>query len=201
MDVRSRRQTWTSEEGHTETIFDCSLSPANPDDLFSCSFDGTIRRWDARMKKCVQTFYTADARARGLGGGDRAYEAGKGSLYSCAVSCDGSIVCGGGYEGKLYVFDVESGRAMPSLEENKLAIHRVVAHPSEPGVFAFACLDHTLTLVHVERHREGRRAPRRSSSVGSCTRPRCSAARLICSTRTRSRRGRSRGRFTCTARP
>ena len=155
VDVRSRRQTWTSEEGHTETIFDCSLSPANPDDLFSCSFDGTIRRWDARMKKCVQTFYTADARARGLGGGDRAYEAGKGSLYSCAVSCDGSIVCGGGYEGKLYVFDVESGRAMPSLEENKLAIHRVVAHPSEPGVFAFACLDHTLTLVHVERHREG----------------------------------------------
>ena len=146
VDVKARRQRWTSAGGHTETIFDCCFAPDDPNTVVTCSYDGTVRCWDARSRTCEKIFYTADARTRGLGGGDRTYEAGKGALYSCAVSCDGSVVCAAGFEGKLYFFDVETGRSFDPLAAHKGAVHRVVAHPMEAGVFAAASLDGTVSV-------------------------------------------------------
>ena len=153
VDVKARRQRWRSAGGHTETVFDCCFAPDDPNKVVTCSYDGTVRCWDARSGTCEKIFYTADARMRGLGGGDRTFEAGKGSLYSCAVSCDGSVVCAAGFEGKLYFFDVKTGRSIDPLAAHKGAVHRVVAHPMEAGVFAAASLDGTVSVCTTDRVR------------------------------------------------
>ncbi len=149
LDVKDHRVQWSNDGGHTETIFDCHLSEENPHTLVTCSFDGTVRRWDTRTKKGIQTFKTTDARSKdsALGGGDiKNDHGGKGALYSCAISCDGSIVCASGFEGKLYFFDVKTGRTLPSIHAHDLSVHRIAAHPKEGGLFAAASLDGSVSI-------------------------------------------------------
>ena len=162
-DTKHRRRLWKKGPGHTETVFACVFNPVDPNQVVSCSFDGTVRLWNARNLECVKTFHTADAprpstvggvrvpNAEGFGGGERKNEPGKGSMYTCAVSCDGAIVCGAGFEGDLYFFDVHSGRVLPPMDiapRRAGTVHKVVAHPTEPGVFACASLDGSAHVVH-----------------------------------------------------
>ena len=164
-DAKQRRRLWTKGPGHTETVFACVFNPVDANQVVSCSFDGTVRLWNARSLECVKTFHAADAprpstlggarvaSAEGFGGGERGHEPGKGSMYTCAVSCDGAIVCGAGFEGDLYFFDVRSGRALPPVDiapRREGTVHKVVAHPTEPGVFACASLDGSAHVVHYD---------------------------------------------------
>ena len=113
-------------------------------------FDGTVRLWNARSLACVKTFHAVDAprpstlggarvaSAEAFGGGERGHAPGKGSMYTCAVSCDGAIVCGAGFEGDLYFFDVHSGCALPTRGHRAEARGnraQARAHPTEPGAF------------------------------------------------------------------
>ena len=162
-DAKQRRRLWTKGPGHTETVFACVFNPVDANQVVSCSFDGTVRLWNARSLECVKTFHAVDAprpstlggahvaSAEGFGGGERGHEPGKGSMYTCAVSCDGAIVCGAGFEGNLYFFDVHSGCALPPVDiapRREGTVHKVVAHPTEPGVFACASLDGSAHVVH-----------------------------------------------------
>lgn len=162
-DAKQRRRLWTKGPGHTETVFACVFNPVDANQVVSCSFDGTVRLWNARSLECVKTFHAVDAprpstlggarvaSAEGFGGGERGHEPGKGSMYTCAVSCDGAIVCGAGFEGDLYFFDVHSGCALPPVDiapRREGTVHKVVAHPTEPGVFACASLDGSAHVVH-----------------------------------------------------
>ena len=153
VDLLERRTAWATPGGHTETIFDCSMSRHDANTLVSCSFDGTVRTWDMRTKECTSVFNSADAPTGNLGGGGGGggggagasadgllHEAGRGALYSCAISCDGGVIAAGGVQGKLYFFDVHSGRALRPLDIAGQAIHRVVPHPLQAGVFAAASL-------------------------------------------------------------
>jgi WD40 repeat protein len=42
-----------TEAGHSETIFDVEFCGSNPDYMASCSYDGTVRIWDANRMKLV----------------------------------------------------------------------------------------------------------------------------------------------------
>jgi len=42
-----------TEAGHSETIFDVEFCISNPDYMASCSYDGTIRVWDANRMNLV----------------------------------------------------------------------------------------------------------------------------------------------------
>ena len=98
-DAKQRRRLWTKGPGHTETVFACVFNPVDANQVVSCSFDGTVRLWNARSLECVKTFHAVDAprpstlggahvaSAEGFGGGERGHEPGKGSMYTCAVSC------------------------------------------------------------------------------------------------------------------
>lgn len=145
VDLREQRTAWSSEGGHTETIFDCHLSRSDCNTLVSCSFDGTVRQYDMRTKECTALYNADDAPMGGtLGGegpGHANANAGKRALYSCAVSCDGGVICAGGIEGKLYFFDVASGRPLKPVAVSGQPLHRIVPHPLEAGVFAAASLD------------------------------------------------------------
>jgi len=50
-----KRQTaeFATETGHFETIFSVKYSSANKDLLASCSYDGTVRIWNANNMKLV----------------------------------------------------------------------------------------------------------------------------------------------------
>ena len=159
--TKHRRKVWAKGPGHTETVFACVYNPLDANQVVSCSFDGTVRVWNARVQRCTKTFHTADAPrvsgergvsgSEGFGGGERKFEPGKGSLYTCAVSCDGKIVCAAGFEGDLYFFDVVTGRALPPVDiapRRDGCVHKVVAHPTRPGVFACASLDGRAHVMH-----------------------------------------------------
>lgn len=59
-DVATETRLWSSQPGHTETIFDCCFAPAggNPHLLATCSYDGTVRVWDVTTQCCVKTLET-----------------------------------------------------------------------------------------------------------------------------------------------
>jgi hypothetical protein len=58
-DVAAQEQLWSSQPGHTETIFDCSFAPGPSTSLLAtCSFDSTVRVWDAATNTCVKTLDT-----------------------------------------------------------------------------------------------------------------------------------------------
>ena len=147
VDVRSRRTRWATTGGHTETVFDCVIAPSDPNKLVSASFDGTVRCWDTRTKEQTACFYTGDAPSGRLGSDNQAHEAGRGALYTCAISCDGGTIAAAGFEGIVYFFDVESKKALKAHRIHSGAVHRIVAHPLEHGVFATAGLDARCCVV------------------------------------------------------
>ena len=109
----------------------CSVTPDDPNKVVTR--DNFMRLGAAECGTCEKIFSTVDARMRGLGGGDRTFEVnGKGSLCFLIRFSDGSVVCAAGFEGKLYFFDVKTGRSIDPLAAHKGAVHRVVAHPLTP---------------------------------------------------------------------
>ena len=44
-DTKHRRRLWKKGPGHTETVFACVFNPVDPNQVVSCSFDGTVRVW------------------------------------------------------------------------------------------------------------------------------------------------------------
>lgn len=50
-----KRVEFQTEAGHAETVFDLEFCPSNKDLIASCSYDGTVRVWDANSMKLLQT--------------------------------------------------------------------------------------------------------------------------------------------------
>ena len=58
-------ETWklefSTEAGHAETIFDLRFKPGDKNQLATCSYDGTIRLWDARTMRLLSNIVTDKA--------------------------------------------------------------------------------------------------------------------------------------------
>ena len=48
-----KRVEFQTEAGHAETVFDLEFCPSNKDLIASCSYDGTVRVWEASSMKLV----------------------------------------------------------------------------------------------------------------------------------------------------
>lgn len=48
-----RQMEFQTEAGHAETVFDLQFCPNNKDMIASCSYDGTVRLWDANTMKLL----------------------------------------------------------------------------------------------------------------------------------------------------
>lgn len=51
--IARRRIEFQTEAGHAETVFDLEFCPSNKDLIASCSYDGTVRVWEASSMKLV----------------------------------------------------------------------------------------------------------------------------------------------------
>jgi WD repeat-containing protein 17 len=58
-DCEKQSIAWSTQGGHTETIFDCQFSVHDPNLLATCSFDTSIRIWDVARRSCTQTLLGA----------------------------------------------------------------------------------------------------------------------------------------------
>jgi WD40 repeat protein len=52
-DLKKRAVDYSTEAGHSETIFETEFCASNPDLVASCSYDGTVRVWDTTTMKLV----------------------------------------------------------------------------------------------------------------------------------------------------
>jgi WD40 repeat protein len=51
--VARKRVEFQTEAGHAETVFDLEFCPSNKDLIASCSYDGTVRVWEASSMKLL----------------------------------------------------------------------------------------------------------------------------------------------------
>jgi WD40 repeat protein len=51
--IARKRVEFQTEAGHAETVFDLEFCPSNKDLIASCSYDGTVRVWEASSMKLV----------------------------------------------------------------------------------------------------------------------------------------------------
>jgi len=56
--VEKKKIVFQTEPGHSETIFDLAFKPDDKNTLASCSYDGTIKLWDAPSMKMILTINT-----------------------------------------------------------------------------------------------------------------------------------------------
>lgn len=52
-DLNRRSIDFTTEAGHSETIFETEFCRSNNEYIASCSYDGTVRIWDTTTMKIV----------------------------------------------------------------------------------------------------------------------------------------------------
>jgi WD40 repeat protein len=51
--IARKRVEFQTEAGHAETVFDLEFCPSNKDLIASCSYDGTVRVWEASSMKLL----------------------------------------------------------------------------------------------------------------------------------------------------
>lgn len=51
--LAKKKIEFATEAGHAETVFDLQFCPSNKDLIASCSYDGTVRVWDANSMKLL----------------------------------------------------------------------------------------------------------------------------------------------------
>lgn len=72
--------------GHTDTVHEVHFSPNNPNQVFSCSNDGTVRVWDFRTGQMTHRLH---------GGGE---------LNSAALNCTGTVLAAGAESGQVLLW-------------------------------------------------------------------------------------------------
>ncbi|XP_033115722.1 WD repeat-containing protein 89-like isoform X2 [Anneissia japonica] len=126
--------------GHERSITGVRFSPRNPNVLYSCSMDGTIRGWDTRIKSNkAQQIFTG-------------YE---GNVFtSFDVNCSDSIICAGtekiGEDAYLMFWDCRSTNILGAYKEshsdditrqNNFSIKQVKFHPTKANSLATGSTD------------------------------------------------------------
>ena len=133
-DADRQNMLWSTEGGHTETVFRCEFSPTSADTLATCSYDSTVKVWNTRTMKCEKTLIGAS-----------------GVLYGIAWNGDGNKICTGSGNGTVYVYDnLERGIATASYNIHKGMIFCIAWHPSEQRLIATASADGRACVVKLD---------------------------------------------------
>ena len=134
--VRRRQVEWSTEPGHTETIFDCAFSTADPNLLATASYDSSIRMWDIRDRTAVVT----------IGGMS-------GCLYSLAWSPDGASLAAGSSDGKIFVVNAAKNIVAHRMQASAKQVYCVDWSPFEPDVLAATSSDGLLQIFQPSENR------------------------------------------------
>ncbi|KAF6263074.1 hypothetical protein COO60DRAFT_1672788 [Scenedesmus sp. NREL 46B-D3] len=149
-DVASQDQLWSTQPGHTETIFDCCMHPVDPRLLATCSYDGSVRVWDVGSGSCLKTLDVPNSACR---------ESQPVALYSVSWSLDGSQLAASGADGAVYLYDYAKGIAVKRWQLHTQTSLKVAWHPVDAGLLASSSMDGSVvafrtdgTKVKVLRH-------------------------------------------------
>ena len=93
--LEKRHIEFKTSDGHTETIFDCRLSPHSPDVFATASFDTTLKIWNSSDLSVSKTITGADA-----------------VLYSLAWSPTGNCIAASTSSGSVIVWSVDTGKEL-----------------------------------------------------------------------------------------
>jgi len=91
---------YETQAGHTETIFDATLSPLSADIVATCSYDSTIKVWNLQNSNLNKTLI------------------GNGLIYSLDWSPDAKYIIGATSNGACILWDAETGRELGNQLNN-----------------------------------------------------------------------------------
>ena len=128
-DVAQKRQTWKTEGGHAETIFDNKFKSTDCNVLATASYDTTVKLWDVRSRRCIKTLTGA-----------------KGILYSVTWSPDGLRLAASSSNGHIYIYNEGTGTVEKDLEIHTQTAFRVAWHPRDDNMLASISEDRYLCI-------------------------------------------------------
>lgn len=126
--LAQHRMEHSSEPGHTETIFDISVKPDDPNKLATCSYDGTIKIWDVLTMKNIETL-VSDAIEMGIY--KRGMEIRRAVFYGLAWGTE-NYIAGSTSLGEVLLYDFKKLKLIHRTKVGPEApIYRITWHPRE----------------------------------------------------------------------
>ena len=120
--------------GHTETIFDCSFSPASPDVLATASYDGTVKLWNVPDLTLSRTLHNSKEKC---------------IVYACDWSPKGNMVVGCNSLGSVVIWDFQSGNEVSRYLHHSAAAYCVAWNKLDESLIASTSGDCTLVVIEV----------------------------------------------------
>lgn len=137
--------------GHTETIFDCSFSPASPDILATASYDGTVKLWNVPDLTLTRTLLNSREKC---------------IVYACDWSPKGNMVVACNSLGSVVIWDMQSGNELSRYAHHTKAAYCVAWNRFDESLIASTSGDCTLIVfaAAVESRKDGSAVATSSSS-------------------------------------
>eukprot|EP00605_Chrysophyceae_sp_TOSAG23-4_P000471 GSChrysophyteH1.ASY1.ANO1.530.1 assembled CDS len=120
---------FTTGYGHTETIFDCKISPLSPDSFLTGSYDGSVKMWKTSDLSLENTFYGADS-----------------IIYSVGWSPSSRLVGASTANGLVILWSSETGREVGRYQHHSKAIFSLTWNESDPNIMATSSADNVVVI-------------------------------------------------------
>lgn len=106
--IEKKKIEFQTEPGHSETIFDLHFKPTDKNVLATCSYDGSIKLWDAPSMKMMLTIQTTKKKGE-IGHSTKHSAGGENTIYAISWSPnseDIACICG---KGTVKIFNTKKG--------------------------------------------------------------------------------------------
>lgn len=106
--IEKKKIEYQTEPGHSETIFDLQFKPSDKNVLASCSYDGSIKLWDAPSMKMILTINTSKKKGA-IGHSTKQEAGGDNTIFAVSWAPDSdniACMCGKGW---VKVFNTKKG--------------------------------------------------------------------------------------------
>jgi WD repeat-containing protein 17 len=141
-----KKLEYCTEPGHAETVFDISINPANKDLMATASYEGTIKIWDLKTMRLIDTLHSD---ALGLGEFKGVMQV-KCVLYGVAWG-PGTLIAACTAKGEVLLYDYSKIRLLcrfrPTIEA---PIYRICWSASRPELIAVGTTDGYLVVLKHE---------------------------------------------------
>lgn len=130
-DVITRRFLFTTQPGHSETIFDCQFKPVDCNIIATASYDSTIKIWDSVSLEHINTLKTTTAEDLG-------------QLYSVSWAPAGDFqdrLASSSSTGEVLVWDSNTQMIVDRLKWHSKPCFRVQWNPNDESILASVSAD------------------------------------------------------------